>query len=118
MCSDTRGATPVYRCTWAASSSFSYGSRATPGWPNTLNRVPELPNAHDGSSMVCSASAARARARRSVVTGSLRSVGGGLLGRRELGVEVEDEVEHVHPAVGTTVGEIEERGHLGLPARS
>ncbi len=55
MCSETRGATPVYRCTWAASSSFSYGSRATPGWPKTLNRVPELPNAHDGSSIVCGA---------------------------------------------------------------
>src|ERR1700758_2918874 len=34
------GATPVNRWTWAASSAFSHGVRGTPGWPNTLNRVP------------------------------------------------------------------------------
>src|ERR1700712_3911573 len=51
MCSETERATPVNASTWAASSSFSYGSRATPGWENTLNRVPELPNAHDGISI-------------------------------------------------------------------
>src|SRR4051812_27972626 len=67
MCSETRGATPVNVCTWAASSSFSKGFRATPGCPNTLKRVPELPNAQDGSSMVCSARFRRARARRSVL---------------------------------------------------
>src|SRR3954451_4857069 len=55
MCSDTRGATPVYRCTCAASEIFSNGSRGTPGWENTLNRVPELPNAQLGTSMVNSA---------------------------------------------------------------
>src|ERR1700730_7914049 len=54
MCSETEGATLVYRCTCAASAIFSYGSRGTPGWANTLNRVPELPNAQDGSSIVCS----------------------------------------------------------------
>src|SRR4051812_44557587 len=55
MCSDTRGATPVYRCTCAASEIFSNGSRGTPGWENTLNRVPELPNAQLGISIVNSA---------------------------------------------------------------
>src|SRR4051794_18898259 len=51
MWSATVGATPVYRWTCAASAIFSYGSRGTPAWANTLNRVPELPNAHDGSSI-------------------------------------------------------------------
>jgi rhamnulokinase len=32
MCSATFGATPVYRCTCAASSIFSNASRGTPGW--------------------------------------------------------------------------------------
>src|SRR4051794_17733530 len=53
MCSATLGATPVCRCTRAASAIFSYGSRGTPGCANTLNRVPELPNAQEGSSMCC-----------------------------------------------------------------
>src|SRR5690349_10279076 len=51
MCNATDGATPVYLCTCAASAIFSNGSRGTPGCANTLNRVPELPNAHEGSSM-------------------------------------------------------------------
>jgi len=51
MWSATVGATPVKRWTWAASAIFSYGSRGTPFWAKTLKRVPELPNAHDGSSM-------------------------------------------------------------------
>ena len=51
MWSATVGATPVKRWTCAASAIFSYGSRGTPCWANTLNRVPELPNAHDGSSI-------------------------------------------------------------------
>ena len=58
MWSATVGATPVNRWTWAASAIFSYGSRGTPAWANTLKRVPELPNAHDGSSIACDASAA------------------------------------------------------------
>ena len=52
------GAIPVKRCTCAASSAFSHGVRGTPGWPNTLNRVPEFPKAQDGSSISCSFSAA------------------------------------------------------------
>src|SRR3954454_23673215 len=59
VCSDTRGVTPVYRCTCAASEIFSNGSRGTPGWENTLKRVPELPNAQVGTSTVNSAKAAR-----------------------------------------------------------
>src|SRR6201989_3435339 len=53
-----RGATPVKRCTCAASSAFSQGVRGTPGWPNTLNRVPEFPKAQEGSSISCPFSAA------------------------------------------------------------
>src|SRR5687768_13174996 len=51
MCSATDGASDVSRLTSAASAIFSNGSRGTPGWANTLNLVPEFPNAHDGSSM-------------------------------------------------------------------
>src|SRR5215216_2615017 len=51
MCRATLGAIPVWRWTWAASETFSKALRGTPGWPNTLKRVPELPNAQDGSSM-------------------------------------------------------------------
>src|ERR1700761_703023 len=58
MCTAMRGATPVKRCTCAASSAFSHGVRGTPGWPNTLNRVPELPKAQEGSSISCCLSAA------------------------------------------------------------
>src|SRR6185436_8483835 len=47
----TVGATPVKRWTCAASATFSYGSRGTPFWAKTLKRVPELPKAHDGSSI-------------------------------------------------------------------
>src|SRR5947209_19852679 len=64
MCSDTRGVTPVYRCTCAASEIFSKGSRGTPGCENTLNRVPELPNAQLGTSIVNSARPARTRSAR------------------------------------------------------
>ena len=51
MCRATLGAIPVWRWTWAASVTFSKALRGTPGWPNTLKRVPELPKAQDGSSM-------------------------------------------------------------------
>src|SRR6476469_9576058 len=54
----TVGATPVNWLTWAASAIFSYGSRGTPCCAKTLKRVPELPNAHDGSSIRCARSAA------------------------------------------------------------
>jgi hypothetical protein len=57
MCRATLGATPVYRWTVAASAIFSSGVRGTPCWAKTLNRVPELPNAHDGVSMRWAASA-------------------------------------------------------------
>src|SRR6266496_3961505 len=53
MCSATLGATPVCAWTCAASSSFSYALRGTPGWAKTLKRVPEFPNAHDGNSIRC-----------------------------------------------------------------
>jgi hypothetical protein len=46
----------VYRLTCAASAIFSCGVRGVPGVPKTLNRVPELPNAQEGSSMACCAS--------------------------------------------------------------
>src|SRR2546423_11136816 len=58
MCSATDGATPVNACTWAASAIFSSGVRGTPACGKTLNRVPELPNAQDGSSMRWARSAA------------------------------------------------------------
>jgi hypothetical protein len=51
MCTAMLGAAAVYLWTWAASSAFSYGVRGTPGWPNTLNRVPLFPNAQEGSSI-------------------------------------------------------------------
>src|SRR3954451_5313967 len=62
MCSDTRGAIPVNRCTAAASSIFSCGVRGTPSCANTLNRVPEFPYAHDGVSMRWARNAARTAA--------------------------------------------------------
>ena len=43
MCSATLGASPVNRCTVAASAIFSSTVRGVPGVPKTLNRVPELP---------------------------------------------------------------------------
>src|SRR6476646_7301953 len=58
MWSATVGAIPVNWFTWAASAIFSYGSRGTPCWAKTLKRVPELPNAHDGSSIRWDRSAA------------------------------------------------------------
>jgi hypothetical protein len=51
MCSATLRATPVNRWTYAASATFSYGSRGKPGWLKTLKQVAELPKAHDGNSI-------------------------------------------------------------------
>ena len=51
MCNATEGASPVCTCTWAASAIFSKGSRGVPGVVKTRKRVPELPKAHEGSSM-------------------------------------------------------------------
>jgi len=45
MCRATVGASAVCLLTCAASAIFSKGSRGVPGVPNTLKRVPELPNA-------------------------------------------------------------------------
>ena len=56
MCNATFGASPVSSFTFAASASFSWTVRGVPGVPNTLNRVPELPKAHDGNSMTWPAS--------------------------------------------------------------
>src|SRR6185437_10305530 len=112
MCTAMTGATPVYWCTWAASSAFSNGSRGTPGWPNTLNRVPLLPNAQDGSSiwwfLRASLTAVRSRIR------------GHLLGSRAssrglFSVEVEDLFDPGEGLVRRAAGH-EEPGHLGLPA--
>src|ERR1700750_697878 len=66
MCTAMLGATPVKRCTCAASSAFSHGVRGTPGWPNTLNRVPEFPKAQEGSSISCPFSAALTAVRSSI----------------------------------------------------
>src|SRR5829696_8713954 len=51
MCSATFGASPVSSFTFAASAIFSWTVRGVPGVLKTLNRVPELPKAQDGSSM-------------------------------------------------------------------
>ena len=69
------GATPVYLWTTAASAIFSSGDRGTPGWLNTLNRVPEFPNAQEGVSMRWAASARLTAARSGMWITSLR-VGG------------------------------------------
>jgi L-lactate utilization protein LutB len=68
MCTATLGATPVYRCTCAASSIFSVTVRGTPGWANTLNRVPVFPNAHDGTSIRCARSAVFTAVRSGITT--------------------------------------------------
>src|SRR3954454_19010571 len=52
MCNATDGARPVSSCTFAASAIFSSTVRGVPGVANTLNRVPELPNAQEGSSIL------------------------------------------------------------------
>jgi hypothetical protein len=63
MCSATVGATPVKRCTVAASATFSYGVRGTPSCANTLNLVPEFPYAQDAVSIRCSRNRAATRDR-------------------------------------------------------
>src|SRR5215470_20195304 len=109
MCTATVGATPVYLCTCAASSIFSSTVRGTPGWVNTLNRVPVFPNGHDGVSIRCARNAVFT-AVRSGITGHLQAEPGGL-------VEVEDLGYPAEPLVGALVTDAsEERSHLGLPA--
>src|SRR6185295_15956674 len=95
MCRATVGATPVNRWTVAASAIFSYGSRGTPSCGKTLNRVPELPKAHDAVSIRCVRSTADARAR---VCGDSSDIVGLLWSEVELvdvaGVERERVAEH------------------------
>src|SRR5262245_21158202 len=68
MCSATDGAAPVWACTCAASASFSRTVRGVPAAGHTRKRVPELPNAHEGSSIATRASCVSA-GWTSVVTG-------------------------------------------------
>src|SRR6266511_5787537 len=110
MCSATLGATPVCAWTRAASSSFSYGVLGTPGCANTLKRVPELPNAHDGSSICCRLSASLAAAR-SVIVHLLPVVPG------PFSWQVEDLHQGPHALVGALALQlVEQVSHLGLPA--
>src|SRR5262245_20322370 len=104
MCSATLGATPVYLWTTAASASFSSGDRGTPGWLNTLNRVPEFPNAQDGNSISWRL---RAAFTASVVMVQSPS---GISQVEDLGQQQERLVRR--PAVDSC----EELGHLRLPA--
>src|SRR5215207_5868151 len=108
MCSATLGATPVNRCTVAASAIFSCGVRGTPGWANTLNRVPELPKAQDGVSIRCADSACFTRAR-STMLDHVSPVGA------ELVLEVEHLGQQLEGLVrpGAADGELR---HLRLPA--
>src|SRR6188768_3611180 len=113
MCSATVGASPVWRCTCAASAIFSYGSRGTPGCANTLKRVPELPNAHDGSSIACTASWSEIEAKSLVMALSLLL----LIRCCELELEVEDLGELHGGLVWSSGDRDEEVRHLRLPGR-
>src|SRR5579883_3236716 len=53
MCTATEPAIPVYLCTWAASSNFSFTVRAAPAIGKTPKRVPPSMYAHDGVSICC-----------------------------------------------------------------
>jgi len=50
-CRATLGQTPVSRCTWPASLSFSWAVDAAAGWRNLPNRVPVLAKPQEGSSI-------------------------------------------------------------------
>src|SRR6516162_154432 len=113
MCTAMLGATPVNRWTWAASSAFSHGVRGTPGWPNTLNRVPVFPNAQEGSSISCCRRAALTAARSRIPfisTSTLTSMPGWSVQVEDLGDPLEPLIRR--PAV--QLGEV--RRHLRLPA--
>src|SRR5690348_1341525 len=115
MCTATLGATPVYRFTCAASSIFSCTVRGTPGCANTLNRVPVLPNAQDGSS-ICWARRAVFTAVRSGISGHLQAADLGAVTGYAL-VQVENFVDPLEALVGLLAAEIGEvRCHAGLPA--
>src|SRR5262245_37515793 len=107
MCSATVGATPVNRCTVAASATFSYGSRGTPSCGNTLNLVPELPYAQEAVSIRWVRSASLTRDR---VAGA-RSV---MVRFSQLIVEIEHFGKQVHVPVRAAVDE--EVRHFRLPA--
>src|SRR6478609_3506543 len=118
----TFGARPVKRLTVAASAIFSSTERGVPGVPNTLNRVPELPKAHEGSSMAWPSSWGAIWLNVVIVTSLLGGRGGRGWGRRggcevgQLVLEVEDLGELHEPGVGRGAVEVdEELGHLGLP---
>src|SRR5262245_48895207 len=112
MCTATVGVTPVNACTCAASSIFSRTVRGTPAWANTLNRVPVLPNAHDGNSTRCPRSALFT-AVTSPITVHLQAADR----MRSWSVEVEDLGDPAEALVGPLVPEVgEERRHLRLPA--
>src|SRR4051812_9319402 len=114
MCNDTDLATPVYFSTWAASSIFSYGSRATPAWANTLNRVPELPKAHDGISIHCRRSSSFTVL---AFIATSPSVDAQVVRRRSSG-EVEDLGNRPDSLVRSLVPKVgEEVLHLPLPTR-
>src|SRR6478609_7732769 len=100
MCRATVGASPVCLCTCAASEIFSYGSRAVPEVPNTLKRVPELPNAQLGSSIACSASWSRMDVKSVNVLRLSCRVMVRVLDRCELVLEMEVLLERRHDRVG------------------
>ena len=68
MCRATEGASPVSSFTFAASVSFSWTVRGVPAVANTLKRVPEFPNAHEGSSIAWRARTSRTAL--SIIAGS------------------------------------------------
>src|SRR5215831_18010231 len=109
MCTATLGATPVNACTCAASSIFSCGVRGTPGWANTLNRVPVLPKAHDGNSIRC-ALRALFTAVTSPITVHLQAAADQM---RSRSVEVEDLGDPAESLVGPLVAEAGEERQIG-----
>src|SRR6516165_220262 len=116
MCTATLGATPVTACTCAASSIFSCGVRGTPGWANTLNLVPVLPNAHDGNSIRCARSAVLTAVRSGIPVISMRRDRDVQKSRWVL-VQVEDLGDPAEALIGPQPAEISEiRLHLRLPA--
>src|SRR5215472_10400182 len=103
MCTATLGATPVYLCTCAASSIFSSTVRGTPGWANTLNRVPVLANAHEGTSIRCARNAVFTAVKSDITTHlqAARAV----RAQRSL-VQVEDLGDLAESLVGTLVTDL------------
>ena len=98
---DRRGETGDTGAPAAASAIFSQGSRGVPGVPKTLNRVPEFPNAQEGSSMDCFSSSERISGERVVMTiAFVIGCGGGELLR---------EVEDLGEGSGGLVGPIPSR---------